>query len=102
MIEKEKYAKDVEVIINDKKTKWNQEAGCVNNGLLGFLFNKSGFSICDKVYEFTPFTILILQGKPKRIGQSGVQILYKIKGEDDTIYASWWINFKHKVDQLFI
>ena len=102
MVEKEQCSKDVEVIVNDKKTKWNLEMGCENNGLMSFSFKKSGFMLSDKSYEIPPFTYLILQGKPKRVGESGVQILYKIKGDDDTIYASWWINFKHNVDLILI
>jgi len=46
------------------------------------------------IYVGTELEVL---GKPKRVGESGVQVKFKVKG-DETIYASWWICFKHKVD----
>ena len=97
MIKKDQCEIGVNVVVNNKVTKWNTEMNVPNNALMGFVFNAEGHSLCSGEVGINVGTQLELLGKPRRVHDSGVQIKFKIQG-DETIYASWWICFKHKVD----
>ena len=85
-------------IINEKKTKWNEELGAQNNGLVSYDWTPTGtFCIGDDVREIVPGTEIEILSKPKKVLNSGVHVKFKITGEDK-IFAAWWICFLHKVD----
>ena len=87
-------------IINEKKTKWNEEMGTQHNGLTCFDWDPKGsVSVDDPLHEILPGTLIEILSKPKRVGQTGVQVKFKIMGEEK-LYAAWWICFLHKVDQV--
>jgi hypothetical protein len=98
----EKVEKDVclpgtKVIVNDKFIKWNSELGAKNNGLFAFIYKMTRPS--DKNFEIPVGTVLEILNKPKQYQEAGVQIPFKIEG-DERIFASYWVNFKHKVDLI--
>jgi len=98
MIEKSECLPGNLAIVNSKISKWNVELGAKNNGLFAFEFNKGGgFNVGDRSYEIPVETKIEILSKPKRIDGSGVQVLFKIEN-DDTVWSSWWVVFKHKVD----
>lgn len=97
MVKKEDVLAGTKVIVNSKIIKWNSELGTVNNGLYTFYYKNTGPT--DAKFEIPVGTILEIVKEPKQIGQSGVQIAFKIEGKVE-IFASFWVNFKHKVDLI--
>jgi len=100
MIEKHECLTGVTGVVNNRPSKWNQEMGAKNNGLVCFVFKQDGFSVGDKEYEVPVGTNIEVVVKPKRIGESGVQVRFKVEG-DETILAAWWVVFKHKIDRTY-
>jgi len=96
MITKEECKKDLTVKVNAKKNKWCDALGCQKNGLYAFV-NSEWSADISVSKEILPGTSLILLGSPAKINDTGTKILFKLKN-DDTVYASWWVVFKHKVN----
>lgn len=96
MIKKEQCVPGTRCIINQKKTKWNEDMGTTQNGLVCHVFDKSGVLMSSE-RELLPGTCIEIIAPPKRIGESGVQVRFKFDG-NDTLMAAWWVSFKHKVD----
>lgn len=98
MISKEQCTESTHVVINNKVTKWNSEMGTTNNGLVYFPFNKEGVLIGEEK-ELSVGTKLIILSKPKRFNGNGNQVKFKLEN-DNTVLATWWVSFKHKVDLI--
>lgn len=98
MIEKNQCIENTEVIVNDKLTKWNVELGTKNNGLICFPFNKEG-TLFGQEIEISVGTKLTILSKPKKFNGNGNQVKFKIEN-NDTIWSSWWVCFKHKVNLI--
>jgi hypothetical protein len=99
MIKKEDCLPETLVIVNNKVTKWNLFMETSANGLVAFPFNINGVLIGNEV-EIKPGTILYILSKPKKFNENGNQVKFRVKGdESNTVYSSWWICFKHKVDK---
>jgi hypothetical protein len=99
MIKKEDCLPETSVIVNNKATKWNSSLGTKINGLIAFVFDPNGVLMGDEV-EIKPDTILLILSRPKNFNESGNQVKFRIKDdESNTVYSSWWICFKHKVDK---
>jgi len=98
MIKKEECIPGTIVIINSKKSKWNEDLGSRHNGLLGFDWTSKGsVSVGDSLTEVLPGTEIEILSKPKRVGETGVQVKFKVVGEE-RLLAAWWICVLHKVD----
>ena len=96
MVKKEEVVlAGTKVIVNSKIIKWNSELGAVNNGLYSFYYKNTGPT--DAKFEIPVGTKLEIVKGPKQIGEAGVQVAFKVEGENGT-FASFWVNFKHKVD----
>jgi len=99
MIKKEDCLPETLVIVNNKVTKWNLFMGTSSNGLVAFPFNINGVLMGNEV-EIKPGTILSILSKPKKFNENGNQVKFRVKGDgSNTVYSSWWICFKHKVDK---
>ena len=98
MIKKDQCIPGNIVVVNQKKSKWNEDLGTENNGLISYDWTPSGaFCIGDTMHEVQPGTELEILAKPKRVANSGVHVKFKIVGTDK-IFAAWWICFTHKTD----
>ena len=90
------------VTVNEKKTKWNEELGAKNNGLMAHNWSPTGgWMIGDEVHEILPGTSIEILSKPKRIANYGVCVKFKIVG-NEKLFTSWWICFLYKVDLKLI
>ena len=88
------------VVVNEKKSKWNEELGTKHNGLLAHDWNPAGnLMIGDQIHEILPGKEIEILAKPRKVQNSGVHVKFKIAGEDK-IFTSWWICFLNKVDHL--
>jgi hypothetical protein len=96
MITKEQCIPGTKCIVNQKKTRWNEDIGTIQNGLVCHIFERDGVTIGNEK-ELIPGSFIEIIAPPRRIGESGVQVRFKIEGSD-TIMAAWWICFKPKVD----
>lgn len=100
MIKKPDCIAGTMVIVNNKKSKWNEDLGSRHNGLISYDWTPSGaFRIGDDIHEINPGTEIEILEKPKRVTNSGVHVKFKIPGED-RIFTAWWICFLHKVDVI--
>lgn len=96
MITKEQCTPGTKCIINQKRTKYNEQIGAQQNGLICFQFDKHGVIPGNEI-ELLPGSIIEIISSPKRVGESGVQLKFKVEG-NDTIMAAWWICIKSKAD----
>lgn len=98
MITKEECIPGVIVTVNSKKSKTNSELGARNGGLTCFKWSPSGsFSIGDPMFEMFPGTKIEILSPAKKIGTCGVQVKFKVVG-DNNVFSAWWCAFKPKVD----
>lgn len=94
MITKEKCVPGTVVIVNDRPLKWN--LGCNDNGLSCFPDTDSW-----KFIEMLPGVGLeILKGPHKSKQGGGVQVHFRIVGDDTLVFGAHWVCFKHKVDEV--
>jgi hypothetical protein len=98
MINKNECLPQTKVVINNKQSKWNESMGTSVNGLVGFFFKKDGV-IMGEEFEIEPGTVLEILGPPRKSNESGTIVKYTIDGSK-TVFASWWVTFKHKVDKV--
>lgn len=95
MVKKEECIPGTKAIVNRKPSKWNQEIGA-KQGLVCWKYKKEGvYPGCEK--ELPPDSKIEILGPPKRLNGNGVQVLFKVEG-DDTLMSSYWVCFKHKID----
>ena len=96
MIDKEQCLPGVRVIVNEKKTKWNEFLNIIHNGLICFPFSEQG-TLPGNEIELIPGTEIEIISKPKRFNDNGNQVKFKIINNDN-ILSTWWVSFKHKVN----
>lgn len=96
MITKEECLPGTRVIVNDKVSKTNKDLGATNNGIILHLFHVEGLHYDTPVEEAEPGRVLTILSKPKKIGESGVQV--KVDIGDGNVYAAFWSAFKFKVN----
>lgn len=96
MITKEQCIPGTRCIVNHKRTKWNEDIGAHQNGLVCFLFDNRGVTLGDEM-ELLPGSVIEILSSPKRVAESGVQVKFKIEGSEK-IMAAWWICIKSKID----
>ena len=82
-------------VITDKKSKWNEETGAKDNGLICFKFNPEGTLYGDEL-ELKPGSKITIQSKPRRFNDNGNQVKFTIDN-DSAMYSAWWICIKSKV-----
>jgi hypothetical protein len=80
-------------IVSDTRSKWNENTGAEDNGLLCFLFKT--VEIGSEI-ELSPGTEITIQSKPRRFNENGNQVKFTIDN-DPNVYMAWWICFKAKV-----
>ena len=99
MIEKSECLPGNLAIVNSKISKYNVDLCAKNNGLSAFQQGVfiSGIQDLFQQFEIPVGTKIKILSKPKRIDGSSVTVLFKVEN-DDTVWSSWWIVFKHKVD----
>ena len=99
MIQKEECISGVVVKVNKKKSAWNESFGTKHNGLFCFPFQGGGGVVGFGEKEVLPGTKLNILSEPKQYGETGVEVKFFIDG-DNTIYSTYWVSFKHKVDKV--
>lgn len=93
MITKEQCVVGTKVVVNNQKSKWNIDLGSTRNGIVNKVFNDNVFGVNKEV---VPGTTLTIVSKPKKRNNINT-VLFTIEG-DDTVYSTYWICFKSKVD----
>ena len=100
-LNKENCIPGTRAVVNDKKSKWNEDIGATKNGLVCFPFAKDSINgtLMGQEGELIPGTQITILSKPKRFNENGNQVKFTIDG-DTTVYSAWWICIKAKVDTL--